>query len=134
MRMDVDVVRLERVTLKRNATFRLAARSSYCTHEFFNDPGTTCAIVIFTRNLCFKRATPSPLLDMAFHGYTFPRFPRLIEIDRILEDVSWTRFEVQLRSSNLFRGNLPFGLIVLISFFLGEGGIFSKFYACRMNF
>lgn len=62
-------------------------------------PTTTCAIVIFTRDLCFKRATPSTGLDLAREPEVTTPFlevsTRLIEIpDRwnILEDVSWTRF------------------------------------------
>lgn len=62
-------------------------------------PTTTCAIVIFTKDLCFKRATPSTGLDLAREPEVTTPFlevsTRLIEIpDRwnILEDVSWTRF------------------------------------------
>lgn len=113
-------------------------------------PTTTCAIVIFTKDLCFKRATPSTGLDLAREPEVTTPFlevsTRLIEIpDRwnILEDVSWTRFGPTSRWKMiildfltrfpLFRGKFIVRIDLSISFvsFLGRGGgggIFSKFY------
>lgn len=84
MRMDVDVVRRERVTLKRNATFRLAAkRSRIAPMSSLMTPGLRVQSLFLRETFALNEQPPSPLSwtnPWRETGYTFSRFPRLIEI------------------------------------------------------